>query len=773
MSAGVGPDAPLHLAFASVRDGERPVGGGVLVAERLVLTCAHVVNSALGRGRYTQDTPGRNDTVPLRLPHVAAGTDLAARVVREMWVPPRARAAGRDPVEPGQVPYHGDLAVLELTAAPPEGAEPAPFLQHGYAGETIALWASGNPLPSVRAVPRVSAPPWIALDVLGGAQVTEGFSGGPLWDRDRQAVVGLVAAVHRAPGAAAPGAAVPGAAAHGATARGVAAPGPAAPRPAAFGAAAPGVQPATMYAISVPAIEAELPTLPPSAVPTARRGVQQLLTALERVLMGRAAVLACEERLAARLGRPSAGPAADLERLVGLAVGVRRGVPELLDLVREYDPAALADPYDLHARPGRYGAREERPREDWERLRRAARTVRPGEYLTTRQRRDLAGLLAHCTRTDPRTLLERVLPHAPELPAVAGLADAVDALEGFGSTTGGGGGAPVPPLLQGVVRISIEERAAGEAYPADDLDAWVERVAARSGVDEAAVSQFRADVEAAAAPVRVPAPTAPAGAAARASAAAPRVQVELLPTPTGRRFTYQIWTFADRQAHRLALVRDAEAGSEQVVDDIRRVLRTEVREDPETALVEYFLPCAWLHLDVDAWESPDSDEDGPFAPGITRRVVVRTTERSRESFAGWKQRTAALPHAKRIVLDHRHTDRKVARAQLEVHRDAGTVIVCCAPDHHGALLRQCVQAGVHTVLWHRADHGERIVQDLLALVDVADHTEVPEVVRLERAKAMAEPESTAHHGRRLSLLYDAPDHRPPQLAPDAWVLTQP
>lgn len=724
MIAGAGPDTPLQQSFASVRHGEQALGAGVLVADRLVLTCAHVVNSALGRDRFAQDTPGPGDTVTLRLPHVAAGRDLTARVLRELWVPPRATAAGSAPVEPGRVPYHGDLAVLELTGAAPEGAEPAPFLQHSYANETIALWASGNPLPTVRAVPRVSAPPWIALDVLGGAQVTEGFSGGPLWDRERQAVVGLVAAVHRAPEGAAPGS-----------------------------------RPTTMYAISVPAIEAELPTLPPSAVPTARRGVQQLLTALERVLKGREAVLACEERLAARLGRPSAGPAADLERLVGMAVNVRRGIPELLDLVREHEPP-VADPYDPHARPGLYGARE-----DWERLRRAARTVRPGEYLTTRQRRDLSGLLAHCTRTDPRDLLARVLPHAPELPAVTGLADAMDALEGFSSTTG----APVPPLLQGVVRIGVEERAAG-AYPAEDLDAWVERVAARSGVDEAAVSQFRADVTAAAAPVRTPALARPAGGT---PATAPRVQVELLPTPAGRRFTYQIWTFADRQQHRLTLVRDAEAGSEQVVDDIRRVLRTEVREDPETALVEYFLPSAWLGLDVDSWESPDSDEDGPFAPGITRRVVVRTTERSRESYAGWKQRTAALPHAKRLVLDHRHTDRKVARAQLEVHRDAGTVIVCCAPDHHGTLLRQCVQAGVHTVLWHRAEHGEHIAQDLLALVDGTDHAEVPEVVRLERAKAMAEPESVTHHGRRLSLLYDAPDHRPPQLAPDAWVLTQP
>ncbi|MEV0370922.1 trypsin-like peptidase domain-containing protein [Streptomyces sp. NPDC050636] len=733
MITDAGPDSPLQLSFASVRHGGQPVGAGVLVSERLVLTCAHVVNSALGRGRFAQETPGYGDPVTVRLPHVAAGRDLTAHVVREMWVPPRAKAVGSDPVVPGSLPYHGDLAVLELAADPPAGAAPAPFLLHNYGNEVVALWASGNPLPTVRAVPRVSAPPWIALDVSGGAQVTEGFSGGPLWDRERQAVVGLVAAVHRDPGPTAPGA-----------------------------------PPATMYAISVPAIEAELPTLPPSAVPTARRGVQQLLMALERVLKGREAVLACEERLAARLGRPSAGPAADLERLAGLAVSVRRGIPELLDLVRDHVPYG-GDPYDPHARPGRYAARD-----DWERLRRAARAVRPGESLTTRQRRDLSGLLAHCTRTDPRALLECVLPHAPELPAVTGLADAMDALEGFSSTAG----APVPPLLQGVVRISADERAAGALYPAEDLDAWVERVAARSGVDDAAVSQFRADLAAAevsAACGRPAAPGAPAGRinGAGEPAVAPRVQVELLPTATGRRFTYQIWAWADRQSHRLALVRDEEAGSEQVVDDIRRVLRTEVREDPETALVEYFLPAAWLGLEVDSWESCDSDEDGPFAPGITRRVVVRTTERSRESYAGWKQRTAALPHAKRLVLDQRHTDRKVARAQLEVHRDAGTVILCCEPHHHGTLLRQCVQAGVHTVLWHRAEHGERIAHDLLALVEGTDHTQVPEAVRLERAKAMAEPESASHHGRRLSLLYDAPDHRPPQLAPDAWVLTQP
>ncbi|MEU7592131.1 trypsin-like peptidase domain-containing protein [Streptomyces sp. NPDC039022] len=786
-------DQPLFRSFVSVRDTGRAVGAGVLLADDLVLTCAHVVNSALGRDRYDQTLPGPDQGVRVRLPHVAPDRDLTARVEPALWSPPRATAGGSRPVPPGAHLHHGDLAVLRLPGPAPAGAEPAPFLPHAYGNEVIALWASGHPLPTVRAVPRVSAPPWVALDVVGGTEVREGFSGGPLWDRDRQAVVGLVVADLRAP----------------ADTR----------QPQAA---------ATLYAISVPAIEAELPELPPPSVPTARRGVQQLLAVLETILTTPDAVRGCEELLASRLLRPSLGPGADLDRLVGLAVGVRRGVPELLQVVREVMPAGSGP--------------------QWERLRRVARAVSPGECLTRKQQRDLNGLLAHCGRTDPRALLADVLPHAIELPAVTGLADTVDVLEGFEAQ----GAQPMPPLLQGVVRIGVDESEAG-AYPAEDLEAWTERTAARLGVDVAAVRQYAADVRgyraervrAAAdhpavrqavhptdrppdhhaahhaahhdtrppagwagvgsasvgmaprgtAPVETaptdPAPVGPAPVGSVPSAngsrpsghrtedgarlsRVPRVQVELLPTATGRHYTYQVWAWSGGDApHHLVLARDTEVTSEQVVDDIHRVLVEEIREDPEPALVEFFLPAAWLGLPVDRWESFDSDEDGPFGLGFTRRVVIRTAQRSRTSYAGWKRRTAALDTARSLVLDHGSTDRKVARARLEMQPEVGTVIVCCEPRHHGALLRQCVQAGVHTVLWHREEHGESVAAGLLELVEGGHHTQLPETVRLERAKAVAEATSTGHRGRQLSLMYDAPDHRPPQLAPDAWVLTQP
>ncbi|MET9661932.1 trypsin-like peptidase domain-containing protein [Streptomyces sp. NPDC006510] len=712
-------DAPLHRAFVSVLGQVRPVGAGVLIAPRLVLTCAHVVNSALGRDRFEPALPPRGETVVLRLPHIDRERTLVGRVVPEMWRPPRSRPEPGHPVPPpaGTLPYYGDLAVLELDTEAPTGAEPAPFLSHREGNEVVALWASGHALPTLRAMPRVSAHPWIALDVLGGT-VAEGFSGGPLWDRERQAVTGLVVAAHETSGRPVPPA-----------------PAPDHHRP-----------PAAMYAIGLSYVETELPALPPVVVPAAGRGRQQLLWMLEQLLTTRQAVRDCEERLAARLGRRSAGSAADVEQLAGLAMGMRRGVPELLDIV--YDQLAECRPGGL-AETG-----------DWAGILRIARVVSPRERLSPGRRRNLNALLAQCRAIDPAVLLRTVLPYADATPTPVDLVDATDILEGYDPQPG----QPIPPLLQGVVHIGVHARAGG-ADLADDLDAWVRSTAPRLGVAPAAVEQFRAD--AAAAHARE------AAVARRTDAAPPRVQVELLPVPPGHLFTYQIWVWNGDGRHEVVLTQDTEVASHQVVEAIRQVLRTEVQEHPETALVEFFVSPAWLRLDVDTWEFPSDAEDSGFYPGITRRVVLRSSERTRETYAAWKRRSSALPTSPRLLLDERCTDPAVARARLEVSPEAGIVVVCCERQQQGRVLRQCIEAGVHTVLWHREDHSGQISTDLLALVEGIDHTQIPEAVRLERAKAMADPDCPTHHGRRLSLLHDGPDHRPPPLAPDPWALTRP
>ncbi|WP_405606338.1 trypsin-like peptidase domain-containing protein [Streptomyces sp. NBC_00076] len=701
-------DAALRRSFVSVLGQKEFVGAAVLISDSLVLTCAHVVNSALGRHRFEDSVPAQGNVVRLRMPHVAPDRELVGRVEQAMWRPPRAHpsphsgaagTAGKFPF-----PYFGDLAVLRLAEPPPDGAEPAPFLPERDGHAVIALWASGHPAMTIVASPRAVAEPWIVLDVDAG-EAREGHSGGPLWDRDREAVVGIVVATH------------------------VDAPGktPVARRP--------------LYAIGLPAIEAELPDLPPVEVPTAGHGQQRTLAALERLLPGTQAVLKCEVRLAAKLGRESIHQAADHHRLLALAVGVRRGVPELLKVVREYlvDTGALSSSDERAA---------------WDRLLRAARVVSPRETLTARQRRELVGLLAQCRETDPEDLLRAVLPYADELPLVSGLVDVTDLLEGYPSDN-----RLMPPLLQSVVRIGLVEHSVGNPL-SEELDAWVDRVAPQLGIPEAAVDQFREDIR--------PKPRGhPTGAAAT-----PRIQVELLPVPPGQRFTYQIWVCDGDGRHEVVLVQDSEVSSEKVVEGVRAVLRNEVNEHADQALVEFFVEPLWLRLDVDTWHLR-GDEDDDFFLGVMRRVVLRSSGRTRDTYAGWKRRTKALPLSRPLVLDQRSARPGVAQAQLEAVPDAGVVIMCCEQQHQNQVLRQCLQAGVHTVLWHRQDHDTETAKRLLDLMEGISHTDLPETVRRERARALADPDCPTHHGRRLSLLYDGPDYRPPPFAPDAWALTQP
>jgi hypothetical protein len=71
----------------------RPVGVGALVGERHVVTCAHVVNTALGLDVRSQGQP--DGPVALDFP-LASGTP-ALRAAVERWLPPpREGAAGDD-----------------------------------------------------------------------------------------------------------------------------------------------------------------------------------------------------------------------------------------------------------------------------------------------------------------------------------------------------------------------------------------------------------------------------------------------------------------------------------------------------------------------------------------------------------------------------------------------------------------------------------------------------------------------------------------------------
>jgi WD40 repeat protein/3',5'-cyclic AMP phosphodiesterase CpdA len=171
-------------------------GVGVLVGPREIVTCAHVVNSALGREQRAQEQPDGVVGVefPLLATHGGPAAGGLARVVR--WVPPpRQGAAGDD--------LAGLLLEVDATAA---GATPAKL--------ALVTPAPGR-LVDVFGYPGVPPRPdggWVEATLrlpVGGGQlqldgrtesalrIQPGYSGSPVVDRSAGRVIGLISTAPR------------------------------------------------------------------------------------------------------------------------------------------------------------------------------------------------------------------------------------------------------------------------------------------------------------------------------------------------------------------------------------------------------------------------------------------------------------------------------------------------------------------------------------------------------------------------------------------------
>jgi hypothetical protein len=102
------------LAVIGLSESEGPQGGGVLLTGTHVLTCAHVVNSSLGRNRDAEEAPDQSLMVKVAFPFVSSGEYLDARI--DAWIPPRQDRPG-------------DLAVVELVEPAPEGSRPTRLIK--------------------------------------------------------------------------------------------------------------------------------------------------------------------------------------------------------------------------------------------------------------------------------------------------------------------------------------------------------------------------------------------------------------------------------------------------------------------------------------------------------------------------------------------------------------------------------------------------------------------------------------------------------------------
>lgn len=155
-------------------------GAGLLVGARQVLTCGHVVTSAVGPASNVQ--PTSNATLSLDFPLVAPGITLEAQILE--WAA-----------------VDVDLVLLNLTTAPPVCSTAMtllnasdlwghPFRAFGFPEKhESGVWSSGRLLAA-------TAQGWIQVEDVKqtGYFVTPGFSGSPVWDETLKGVTGLLVA---------------------------------------------------------------------------------------------------------------------------------------------------------------------------------------------------------------------------------------------------------------------------------------------------------------------------------------------------------------------------------------------------------------------------------------------------------------------------------------------------------------------------------------------------------------------------------------------------
>src|SRR5579864_6365171 len=173
------------------RDNQLVVGTGFLVDTLSVLSCAHVVASALGLAEDTAEIP--DHAVVLDFPLVAPGCTLTAHV--SLWQPPQQNGGG-------------DIAVLTLDSPPPEGAssvrlvitENVDLWEHRFRAfgfpskHSDGVWVSGK-------LRGQQAAGWMQIEheEQTGYRVQQGFSGGAIWDEQLNGVVGMVVAAEQDP----------------------------------------------------------------------------------------------------------------------------------------------------------------------------------------------------------------------------------------------------------------------------------------------------------------------------------------------------------------------------------------------------------------------------------------------------------------------------------------------------------------------------------------------------------------------------------------------
>lgn len=161
------------------------IGAGFLIDENHILTCAHVVSKALG----IKDKSKPEGEINLDFPYVKGKSDSKAHIIS--WLPPKIHPSGGET---------DDIAILQLSTPKPEGAKPVnSILVHGeYKDDDFRAYGYPSFSPGgawVYGTVRDSLPSGrIQIENLNVSEIAvqAGFSGTPVWDDDKNGIIGMV-----------------------------------------------------------------------------------------------------------------------------------------------------------------------------------------------------------------------------------------------------------------------------------------------------------------------------------------------------------------------------------------------------------------------------------------------------------------------------------------------------------------------------------------------------------------------------------------------------
>lgn len=664
------PAAPVFHAALLREDDGKAAGAAALLSPHHLLTCAHVVNDAVGRDALRADRPTGEKFLSIVF-HGSGRTSRFGRARLSVWVAPEPRS--------GDVVWDGDLAVLELEETAPEWATPAVWRDMSEGLELRAWHGGGVGITYADTVAGFRDGPGCYLDgSLTGAAIGPGYSGGPLWVKSDRTVAGLVIA-QVMPGQGSLRAqetvrrswAVPWQTVRERLAR----------------AGAHDI----LAGCAVAAPDHLAGTGP------AEDSVRQMVPLLRALLDDTARRADHCRHLAAGLGleAPSGGdePAPTLDELATLLLTEERALATLTE--------SLTPVVGGHGGHGGHRA----ALNDLLALGRVEPAVRLLSAIEHEQLRtallkvagDEPELIPRAAQEALRLLeLPEALTRSPRL-AVQDVDVVVRALEeypdGRGATTGS---LPVPALLR-----LAEFVAAAVADPDRQrrLRGWCERVAARLGISVAALAERRADAEVWAA--RVPAPI---------TQVIVRLQQAAAADPD--RFLCEIW-LGHKDGGRTAV---ATPDGPLAPGEIGRLIRqaadgSEAASGHAPMRVDVVVKADGLDLPVDEWDAGNGL--GHLFPDLAKlstplggryQVTLRCPDLtgSVPTAASDMRRRWAVGDGGTLVVDEScHDIMSLYKLLDDAHRDTARVVLHGPPERRQEFLPVCLAMGVPVVLWDR------------------------------------------------------------------------